>query len=286
MRDDNLIVGTDPSGLILRITPAGQGFVLYQAPKREITAVAVAPDGTIYAAGVGNKQPTPASIPAPAPVPSPTPSGSTRGGRSAAATPPSSADAGGAIPRDHRRLGNLSHSDRRLSRAKCGAMPQDLVYALAFDAQGRPIAGTGNHGSIYPHRFRSFLHAAAEPRADAGDRHSAPRRADASTRSPGTSARFFRSGRRSNRRALCESDVFDAGAFSYWGRLSHEPKPRPGSVVFETRSGNLNRPQKNWSAWAKLNAGANRIAAGAIPAIPARPLPGRPKWTKSTSPIR
>ena len=33
------MVGTEPSGLILRISPAGQGFVLYQAPKREITAV-------------------------------------------------------------------------------------------------------------------------------------------------------------------------------------------------------------------------------------------------------
>ena len=54
--NNNLIVGTDPSGLILRITPAGDGFVLYQAPKREITAVAIAPDGTIYAAGVGKKQ--------------------------------------------------------------------------------------------------------------------------------------------------------------------------------------------------------------------------------------
>ena len=52
---DNLIVGTEPSGLILRISPAGQGFVLYQSPKREITAVAVKPDGSIYAAGVGNK---------------------------------------------------------------------------------------------------------------------------------------------------------------------------------------------------------------------------------------
>src|ERR1700730_17208074 len=50
----NRIVGTDPSGLILRISLTGptaaQGFVLYQAPKREITAVAVAADGTIYAA--------------------------------------------------------------------------------------------------------------------------------------------------------------------------------------------------------------------------------------------
>src|SRR5277367_690781 len=66
--NDNLIVGTDPGGLIMRVTPAGEGFVLYQAPKREITAVAVAPDGTIYAAGVGNKQALLPALAAPAPI--------------------------------------------------------------------------------------------------------------------------------------------------------------------------------------------------------------------------
>src|SRR5581483_5494816 len=71
--NDNLIVGTDPSGLILRIAPSGQGFVLYQAPKREITAVGVAPDGTIYAAGVGSKQTAPPPAPAPAPSQTATP---------------------------------------------------------------------------------------------------------------------------------------------------------------------------------------------------------------------
>ena len=53
---DNLIVGTEPGGLVMRVSPAGEGFVLYQMSKREVTAVAVAPDGTIYAAAVGNKQ--------------------------------------------------------------------------------------------------------------------------------------------------------------------------------------------------------------------------------------
>src|SRR5579864_1379481 len=67
---DNLIVGTEPGGLILRVSPAAQGFVLYQAPKREITAVAIAPDGAIYAAAVGNK--TPVSAPPP-PTPAVTP---------------------------------------------------------------------------------------------------------------------------------------------------------------------------------------------------------------------
>ena len=69
---DNLIVGTEPGGLVLRVSPTGQGFVLYQAPKREITSVAVAKDGAIYAAGVGNKTlvpaPAPPSLPAPVAV--------------------------------------------------------------------------------------------------------------------------------------------------------------------------------------------------------------------------
>ena len=49
-------MGTEPGGLVVRVSPAGEGFVLYQMSKREVTAVAVARDGAIYAAAVGNKQ--------------------------------------------------------------------------------------------------------------------------------------------------------------------------------------------------------------------------------------
>ena len=28
----NLIVGTEPGGLVMRVSPAGDGFVLYQCP--------------------------------------------------------------------------------------------------------------------------------------------------------------------------------------------------------------------------------------------------------------
>jgi hypothetical protein len=51
-----------------------------------------------------------------------------------------------------------------------------------------------------------------------------------------------------------ESDVMDASAFSYWGRIGSQPEAQSG-VTFETRSGNLDRPQQNWSPWEKLNAG-------------------------------
>ena len=63
---DNAIVGTEPGGLVVRVSPAGEGFVLYQTPKREVTAVAVAGDGAVYAAAVGAKQ---AVLPAPSPAP-------------------------------------------------------------------------------------------------------------------------------------------------------------------------------------------------------------------------
>ncbi|HKC62319.1 MAG TPA: hypothetical protein VKB86_01720, partial [Pyrinomonadaceae bacterium] len=40
-----LIAGTDPGGLVLRISPDGKAFALFDAPLREIHALAPAPDG-------------------------------------------------------------------------------------------------------------------------------------------------------------------------------------------------------------------------------------------------
>src|SRR6202035_5676626 len=67
----NLLAGTEPSGRVLRITPlpnknsrkdkdaaAAEGFVLYETSKREVTSLAVAPDGNVYAAAIGEKQRT------------------------------------------------------------------------------------------------------------------------------------------------------------------------------------------------------------------------------------
>src|SRR6266496_109556 len=48
-KQGDLIAGTDPGGLILRISPDGKAFGLYDAPLREIHALAAAADGSIYA---------------------------------------------------------------------------------------------------------------------------------------------------------------------------------------------------------------------------------------------
>jgi sugar lactone lactonase YvrE len=244
----NLIVGTDPSGLILRITPAGEGFVLYQAPKREITSVAVTPEGTIYAAGVGNKQPVvPAPPPPPAPAPAPTPPAP--GARAAAAAPPTLAGAAPAITGGSEiyRIQTDGYPRRIWSHA------QDLVYALAFDGRGSVIAGTGNHGDIYrlepDHKYWKLLSLSSTQVtgfcAGAGGRLYAV---------TGNIGKIFSIGPELEQTGVFESDIFDAGAFSYWGRLSYSPKENNGITV-ETRSGNLNRAQKNWNEFAKTNAG-------------------------------
>ena len=239
--NDNLIVGTDPNGLVLRITPAGAGFVLYQTAKREITSVAVAADGSIYAAGVGNRQA--AATPAPA--------------------PPAAAPAAGNAPRTPQlppTLGSPAPAvagGSEVYRIQTDGFPrkiwnstQDLVYALAFDTKGRLLVGSGNRGKLYrvdsDHSYSVMLNVA-------------PTQITSLTSAPdgklwaitGNIGKVFSIGPALESSGTYESDVLDAGSFSYWGRLAQEPDGQSG-VQFETRSGNLSRAQKNWSPWEKL----------------------------------
>ena len=48
-----LLAGTEPNGILYRITARQKAFVLYDANLPEIRAIVPAPDGSIYAAGLG-----------------------------------------------------------------------------------------------------------------------------------------------------------------------------------------------------------------------------------------
>src|SRR5262245_29915410 len=153
----NLIAGTDGSGLVYRISPVGEGFVLYSAPKKEITALALDHDGNIYAAGVGEKRSggttaaagTATSIliplgPAPSTTPSTVPGGPVP-------TTPSTLQVGSfPVP------GGGATGGSDVYRIAADGSPSriwnshdDIVYALAFDAHGQLLAGTGNRGHIF-----------------------------------------------------------------------------------------------------------------------------------------
>jgi hypothetical protein len=247
--NDNLIVGTDPGGLVLRVSPAGEGFVLYQMSKKEVTAVAVARDGSIYAAAVGAKQ-----APAPSAAPAPPPPGPAIVTVNAPGTPAPPAQRPAAPPPASVGTSAVSGGSE-VYRIEPSGNPrrvwnnaQDVVYAIAFDSSGRALLGTGNKGNVY--RIESptvytamlILPATQITAFQAGrDGH-----LFAAT---GNVGKVYDIGPGLEQEGTIESDVFDSSMYSMWGRLSFEAKLNGGKVSVVTRSGNLDQPQKNWSPW-------------------------------------
>jgi hypothetical protein len=263
----NLIAGTEPNGLVLRISPSGDGFVLYEMGKREITAVALAKDGSVYAAGVGTKQASSSAAPAPSPIPPPAPSAPSA---SAAAPhvppspPPSMGSTGSATISGGSDLYRI-HADGYPERV--WSHSHDIIYSIGFDGTGRALIGTGNKGYIYRIDSDALYTALL---------NSAPTQVTALLPGPngkiyaatGNVGKVYEIGPGLEREGSIESDVFDAGLFSQWGRLTFKGAANGGRIGIEARSGNLDRPQKNWSAWsgaitaeegARLNSPAARF---------------------------
>ena len=249
----NLIAGTEPGGLVLRVSPAGEGFVLYQMAKKEVTAVAVAADGAIYAAAVGNRQGGP-----PPPTPPPPPPAqvtvNTAGGVQAQAprqptpTVASLAPAGVAGGSEVYRIDPDGVPRRVWSHA------QDVIYAIAFDAAGRALLGAGNKGNLY--RIESpTMHTALLVMPATQVTAFQMGREGRLYAATGNAGKVYEIGPALESTGNVESDVFDSGAYSLWGRVSLEANLDGGQITLATRSGNLDQPQKNWSAWLPVAAG-------------------------------
>lgn len=256
---DNLIAGSDGSGLIYRISSAGEGFVLYSAPKKEITALALDRAGNIYAAAVGEKKNSGASnssglAAALLAVGSGTPTGGTvpQIPGMTITTAPSVPTMSGSFPFP----GGGASSGSDVYRIAPDGSPtrlwtshEDIVYALAFDSQGRLLAGTGNRGHIFAitglDDFSDLLKAAASQvtafaKAPSGGVYAAT----------SNLGKIFVLGPGPSAEGTYESDVFDARIFSRWGRAEFRGA---GNVDLYARSGNVDNPDRNWSAWMKID---------------------------------
>ena len=151
---------------MLRVSPAGEGFVLYQMAKREVTAVAVARDGSIYAAAVGSEAGRPAPCAAP---PAPPPPGPATVTVNAPGAPASGRRRGRRPPPPPRSAPPTVSGGSEVYRIepngnprRVWTHPQDVVYAIAFDAQGRVLLGAGNKGNVYRIESPTLLHRAAD----------------------------------------------------------------------------------------------------------------------------
>jgi len=279
--EGNLIIGTEPSGLIFRVTAAGKGFVLYQANKREVTAVAER-NGVIYAAAVGNKpsgggggQMTVPVIPIVPPNPAP----------AASTTAPHAVTAPMSLPPPVNSLSNSISGGSEVYRIekdgfaeKLWSSGSDVVYALAFDAQGRPLVGTGNKGVIHridsaqvstnllnvpPTQVTSFL---------AGKN-------GVVYATTGNVGNLYAIGPGMESSGTLESEVLDANEFATWGKIHVTDELHGGTLELETRSGNVNHPESNWTPWSKVEV---TELGGQIRSQPARFLQYRLKLGKAS----
>jgi streptogramin lyase len=245
----NLIAGSDGSGLVYRIDPQGKGYVLFEAPRREITAVAVSANGTIYAASVGDKSRNP--LP-PLPL-------SGVGTVTITVVQPGSMQAANtstALPEGTEIYAlTEGQAPRKLWSGK-----DEIIYALTARPEGL-LALTGNRGRIF--KIADDGSFADVGRLDAQQGLSM-------TAAPGKDAAgriFIGTGNTGKLIALgvaekheYASDVLDAGALSRFGRVEVDP----GSTGYEffTRSGNVEQPVRGWSNWSPLKDGTVASPAG------------------------
>jgi hypothetical protein len=245
----DLIAGSDGGGLVYRIGKDRKGRVIYDAPKREVTALARSADGRLYVAAVGEKTKSP--LP-PLPV---------QGVAVATATitivTPGSVQASssnGLIP-DGSEVDELSPEG---APRKLWVTRDDVVYALRATPQGL-LAATGNRGRIYRiAEDGSYLDLA---RAETGQATAFANAPDGFYVATSNTGRLYKLNNQPAAQGTYLSDVLDSGVFSQFGRM--EVNADGGTYEIFARSGNVENPERNWSDWRKItpNTGSSGVPA-------------------------
>jgi hypothetical protein len=240
----NLIAGSDGSGLVYRIDMSGKGYILFEAPRREITSVAVAANGTIYAASVGDKSHNP--LP-PLPVQG-------VGAISITIVGPQSQQAANestAVPEGTEIYAVTEGQAPR----KVWTSKDDIVYALAARSDGL-LALSGNRGHIY--RIADDGSYADIGHLDAQQGLCLAQHGEGFLVGTGNTGKLVELGAAEKHEFA--SDVLDTGAMARFGRIEVEP----GSAGYEiyTRTGNIEQPVRGWTDWQPVRDGEVASAAG------------------------
>ena len=268
----NLLVGTDPNGLILRIEiarksadalpTAGPSYVIYETSKKEVTSLLTDDKGNLYAGAIGEKVRN-ANVPpggAPLPGQQQTIVVSPQGGIS-----PSQIQMQTQLAAPFSFFPSQSGGSEVVKISPDGSPESlwtsrdDLVFSMGLSQTGKVLLGTGNKGSIIELEGQGVYSTIAKSASaqvtslvSAGGG-----KVFAASANPG---KIFAIGPGFEPEGSFESDTFDAKIFSQWGRLTWwgDNGATAGKVALYVRSGNTSSPEKNWSAWS----GPYKNAAG------------------------
>ena len=232
----DLIAGSDGSGLIYRIDPQGKGYVLFEAPRREITSIAIGKNGTIYAACVGDKSHNP--LP-PLPV---------QGVATITITvvQPQSLQAANSSTSVPEGTEVYALTEGQAPR-KLWSSKDDIVYALTAQPDGL-LAISGNRGHVYRIHDDGSYADIGHLQAQQGLALAPAQGSQGVIIGTGNTGRVFLLGPTETHEYA--SDVLDAGAFARFGRIEIEPDSSGYEIL--TRTGNVEQPVRGWSDWQPL----------------------------------
>lgn len=249
-----VIAGTDPGGLVLRISPDGKAFALFDAPLREIHALAPGADGSIYALALSDA----ASGTRGASSQVPTPQSTDPSGAQGSATVTITAIDESGIPLQPQPPG-AGRSRNEISSARSAVfriLPDGgtdvlwsssaiTAFALAAAPQGGSVLiGTADKGRIYSvtddGRDTLLL------QSSEGQISTFILRGREVFAASSNQGKVFRFGSETVSEGSYESPVRDAKLVASWGRIWWRGR---GSVELQTRTGNSERPDTTWSEW-------------------------------------
>lgn len=250
--DGTLYAGTDGRGLVYRIDANGKGFVLFEAPNPEISALALDPAGNLYLAALGDKGRS--NLP-----PITVSSGNVATIRIVMPESISASTDSTLIP-NGTTIYQLSPDG---APRQIWASKHDVVYALgwrqnASPAQSGLLAATGNLGHVYQigtdGTYADLAHLDAK---QVTVLTMAGGNAYAATSNPGKLYRFAPPSEKTVGDSVYTSAVHDAKFFSQWGQVETRGS---GDYALFARTGNIEQPQEGWSDWQKITPGTT--AAG------------------------
>jgi WD40 repeat protein len=247
-----LIAGTDPGGLVLRISPDGKAFALYDAPLREIHALAPAADGSVYALAISDAASTTRGV---GTTVSSTTSTDTSGGQGSATVTITGIDESGAQLQTQQQGGRSRNELTNARSAVLRILPDggtDLLwssasitaFSVAAAPQGGVLIGTADKGRIYSvtddGRDTLFL------QSTEGQVSTFVARGREMYAASSNQGKLFRFGSEVIEEGTYESPVRDAKLVAAWGRIWWRGT---GGVELQTRTGNSERPDATWSEW-------------------------------------
>jgi hypothetical protein len=262
----DLIAGTDSGGLVLRVSPEGKTFALFDTQLREIHALASAADGSIYALALSDAAATARPPSTPAPAPSQPTEGSTP---TTSVTITAIDESGAAIQGQSAQT--RSRNDVSTARSAVFRILPDGATDVVWSSQtvtafaiapalqpGSVLIGTADKGRIYSvtNDGRDTLLL----QSPEGQISSLLMRNNQVYAASSNQGKLFRFGNELVSEGTFESPVRDAKLTATWGRIWWRGA---GTVEVQTRTGNGERPDATWSDWsaAYRNPEGNQIAS-------------------------